>query len=154
MLVHLIQNRQLKRPLKKKLPLTYMLLDVNGQTYVPIDLVMTSSQVKDAPLATFEVTIGKSNNPSVLTTAKSFTELLVYFKDQFLPVIAAKDVLRILHSQSLTIKYVVEHLGVPRADAKEFIERCVSAGAFKKYYSYWIRTDIFTSWMTQYEEKL
>ena len=154
MLVHLVQNKQLNKPLKKWAPQAYMLVDVNGQMYLPIDLVVKSNQTQGSPLATFEMTIGKSNEPSMLITAKSFNELLSMFKGHFIPGINSNDIRKVLQSQSLTIKYVIEQLRVPRADAKEFIERCVNVGAFKKYYSYWVRTDIFTSWIVNHEEKM
>lgn len=154
MLVHLIQNKQLKKPLKKHVPMAFMLMDVNGQMYLPIDLVVGSNQIKGQPLATFEMTIGKSAQPSMLSTAKSFNELVAFFKEKFLPTITVKDISRVLQSQSLTITYVIEQLGIPRSDAKQFIEQCVSVGAYKKYYSYWVRTDIFTSWMVQHMEKV
>lgn len=153
MLVHLVQNKQLKRPIKKLPPLMYMLTDVNGQMYLPVELIMQSNQFKGTPLATFEMAIGKSNSPSILTTAKSFGELLSMFKAQFVPAINPNDIRKVLQSQSLTIKYVIEQLRVPRIDAKDFIERCVSVGAYKKYYSYWVRTDIFASWIAQHMEK-
>lgn len=154
MLVHLVQNKQLKKPLKKHPPLTYLLTDINGQLYLPVALMMQSNQFNGMPLATFEMAIGKSNKPSMLITAKSFNELLSMFKGHFIPGINPNDIRKVLQSQSLTIKYVIEQLRVPRTDAKEFIEKCVSVGAFKKYYSYWVRTDIFASWMTQHEETL
>lgn len=153
MLIHLVQNKQLKKPLKKWAPQAYMLVDVNGQMYLPIDLDVQCTKTKGSPLAIFEVAIGKPNNPSVLMTAKSFNELLSIFKEQFLPKIHPNSIRKVLRSQSLTITYVIEQLGIPRLDAKEFIERCVSVGAYKKYYSYWVQTDIFASWMAQNEEK-
>jgi len=153
MLLHLVHNIQLKKKTLKKLPpLTYLLLDVNGIVYAPVGVNVMSMHVSGMPLATFELQVGKAEQ-SVLTTAKTFDELLQYFKDQFLPAIAAKDIQKVLRSQSLTITYVIEQLKIPRVDAKEFIERCVNVGAFKKYYSYWVRTDIFSSWMVQHDEK-
>lgn len=149
MLFHLVYNEQLKKPLKKIPSKTYVLVHVNGKMYTPLDVLMVATAVKGPPLATFE--IQGNGEAGVLATATSFDELFSYFRDQFIPAIDERAIAKVFKSQSLTITFVIKQLGIPRADAKEFIMRCVNMGAYKKYYSYWVRTDVFSSWLIRHE---
>lgn len=151
MLLHLVQNGQLKKPLKKLPSKTYVLVHVNGRVYEPLDVLMVATAVKGQPLATFEVQGNGDEREALLATATSFDELFSYFRDQFVPAIDEKAIAKVFKSQSLTITFVIKQLGVPRQDAKEFITRCVNMGAYKKYYSYWVRTDVFSSWLIRHE---
>lgn len=151
MLLHLVHNEQLKKPFKTLLPKTFVLVHVNGKHYVPLDVLMVATAVKGQPLATFEIHANGDEKEALLATATSFDELFSYFRDQFIPAIDEKAIAKVFKSQSLTITFVIKQLGIPRADAKEFIMRCVNMGAYKKYYSYWVRTDVFSSWLIRHE---
>lgn len=151
MLIHLVQNGQLKKPIKKLPPRTLVLVHVNGRVYTPLDALMIATGIKGHPMATFELLANGDEKDALLATATSFDELFSYFRDQFIPAIDEKAVAKVFKSQSLTITFVIKQLGIPRADAKEFITRCVNMGAYKKYYSYWVRTDVFSSWLIRHE---
>lgn len=153
MLVHLVVNSQLKKPIRKLSAKTYVLVHVNGSTYIPLDALMVVTSVKGHPLATFELPGNGDEHTATLATAVLFGELFQYFRDQFIPPIDERAIMKVFRSQSLTITFVMKQFGIPRQDAKEFITRCVNMGAYKKYYSYWVRTDIFSSWLIRHEVK-
>lgn len=150
MIIHLIYNKQLKVPLKRVPPNAYVMINAGGAVMPAIVIADTPAFVKGKMLATFDVEAAVVA-PQLLVTVAGFKELLGYLSKYFLPTVTAEMVLQLVSSQSLTIAHVAKQLNIPRASAKEFVEKCVKYGAYKKYYSYWVRTDIFTSWIAQRE---
>ena len=147
MIVHLVKNHQLKKPVKRLAPTSDVLVQLDGTIVEPMYAsAYNTTAMKGQPIASFEIG-QKELVHTMVATALGFNELFKYLSTHFAPTVGADVVYRIWSSQSLTIALVTGQLNVPRASAKEFIERCVRCGAYKKYYSYWVRTDVFTSWL-------
>ena len=140
MIVHLVKNNQLKKPIKGVGPLSPILVQMDGTVIAPMAVRVASSHVKSGPLTSFDIVDHVAT--TMVATAKVFSTLLTH-----LPDVDKVAIRQLCTSQALTIALVTKQLNIPRSSAKDFIERCVRCGAYKKYYSYWIQTDIFSSWM-------
>lgn len=146
MLIHLVYNSQLKTPVKGLKKMQVVVVDAQGNALQAIDGMSLPSIIGKA-MVSYEVRV--IDIKPVMETVMAFRELVRYMSNEFIPTVTEEMVRQLLSSQSLTIAFVTKQLNIPRASAKEFIERCVQCGAYKKYYSYWVRTDLFASWMAQ-----
>jgi len=143
MILHLIRNRQLKIPLQH-VPLTaFVLISDDGNVWKALDHVITAKEIKGMSLATFDLAVVGEKHDT------TFHAIEVYCLRHLTQ--AQREALKtvVFTSQSLTIAWLARTLEVPRESAKLLLNKFVACGAYRKYYSYWRKTDAFNEWVAR-----
>lgn len=145
MLIYLMHNKQLKRPIKGMASTAYVLVDEYGvvNRALGVEVCAPHIKCKGQPIATFEVMV---ENKKAAT--ESFEQLRKECQKRFNSKFG-RIYERIFSSQSLTIAYIERQLEITRSEAKELLELLVKTNAYKKYYSYWVKGDAFAQWLSQ-----
>ena len=141
MIVTIVRNSQLRRPLRSVAEKDVVLVLPSGKILKPLKFETINSFCKTYIVA-FDIP-----TENIVPERANFSGLEKSINDTFPKKRLRKTLEMLSLSQSLSIIHVAKELEIDKVEAKALVDMLVKWGAYLKYNTYWRRTPGFSVWI-------